>query len=166
MSVTYATTHSNPGSLTTERGQGIEPASPWMPVRFTSTEPRRELPYVSSFNSNNSSTQWSGNQYYSHFTDEAQRHGEAKHLTPFFRANYRKLSCEPGWSGSRTCGLSHKAALFLRKIKTTTVTIKFHIGVSKTPFYIFLAYGRCCMNPPSPSSASSRSNWHITLCRF
>ena len=40
---TYATAHSNTGSLTHRARSEIEPASSWMLVRFVSTEPRWEL---------------------------------------------------------------------------------------------------------------------------
>ena len=44
MSVTSTTAHSNTASLTYWLRPGIEPESSWIPVRFVSTEPRRELP--------------------------------------------------------------------------------------------------------------------------
>ena len=42
-SATYPTTHGNAGSLTHWARPGIEPATPWFLVGFTSTEPWREL---------------------------------------------------------------------------------------------------------------------------
>ena len=41
--VTYTTAHSNTGPLTHWARPGIEPASSWIPVRFTSMAPQREL---------------------------------------------------------------------------------------------------------------------------
>ena len=43
VSVTYNTAHGNAGFLTHWVGLGIEPASPWILVRFVITEPQREL---------------------------------------------------------------------------------------------------------------------------
>ena len=42
--MTYTTAQSNAGSLTYGVRPGIKPASSWMLVRFSSAEPRRELP--------------------------------------------------------------------------------------------------------------------------
>ena len=43
MSVTYTTSHSNPGSLTHWAGPGIKYSSSWILVGFVSTEPQQEL---------------------------------------------------------------------------------------------------------------------------
>ena len=43
--VTYTTDHSNAGSLTHWARQWIKPVSSWIPVRFVTTEPQRELPH-------------------------------------------------------------------------------------------------------------------------
>ena len=44
VSLTYTTAHGNARSLTHWAGPGIEPASSWILVRFTSTVPQQELP--------------------------------------------------------------------------------------------------------------------------
>ena len=49
VSVTHTTAHSNTGALIHWARPGIEPESSWMPVRFVSTEPQRELQELRSF---------------------------------------------------------------------------------------------------------------------
>ena len=46
MTATYSTAHGNDGSLTLLVRPGIEPVSSWILVRFISTVPQWELPYV------------------------------------------------------------------------------------------------------------------------
>ena len=49
LSATYTTAHGNTGSLTQLTKLGIKPTTSWMLVRVTSTEPRWELPVLSTF---------------------------------------------------------------------------------------------------------------------
>ena len=50
-SVTYTEAYGDTGSLTHWTRPGIKPVSSWIPVRFVTTEPQRELPLVSLCNS-------------------------------------------------------------------------------------------------------------------